>query len=103
MGLYQRRAEILRPTQNDRHFLLSLVYTPEQRAVLEFVAGITAPASIKYAQEKDLLGASVSPEMDYVQHVMPDKISLNLAHAAQANVWTDVKVILKTLARIAGR
>jgi len=26
MGLYQRRAEILRPTQNDRHFLLSLVY-----------------------------------------------------------------------------
>jgi lipopolysaccharide/colanic/teichoic acid biosynthesis glycosyltransferase len=78
-------------------------YTPEQRRVLDLVPGITDPASIKYALENDLLGKTSRPERGYVNHIMPDKIRMNLGYAARANRWTDLLVILKTLVRIAGR
>jgi lipopolysaccharide/colanic/teichoic acid biosynthesis glycosyltransferase len=77
------------------------LYTPEQRAVLDLVPGITDPASIKYALENDLLGESSQPESDYVNHIMPDKIRINLGYAAQADIWTDFRVVLATFSRIA--
>jgi lipopolysaccharide/colanic/teichoic acid biosynthesis glycosyltransferase len=76
-------------------------YTPEQRAVLDLVPGITDPASIKYAQENDLLGMSSNPESDYVNQIMPDKIRLNLGYAALADLWTDFRLVITTFARIA--
>jgi lipopolysaccharide/colanic/teichoic acid biosynthesis glycosyltransferase len=77
------------------------LYTPEQRTVLDLVPGITDPASIKYALENDLLGESSQPESDYVNKIMPDKITMNLGYAARANLWTDFRVVLTTFARIA--
>ena len=76
-------------------------YTPEQRAVLDLVPGMTDPASIKYALENDLLAKSSNPHSDYVNGIMPDKIRMNLEYAARANLWTDTRVILTTFARIA--
>jgi len=78
-----------------------MLYTPAQRAVLNLVPGITDPASIKYAQENDLLGTSSSPELDYVKQIMPDKIRLNLGYAALANLRTDFRLVLSTFGRIA--
>lgn len=77
------------------------LYTPAQRAVLNLQPGITDPASIKYALENDLLGASATPDSDYVNLIMPDKIRINLAYAARANLWTDFVTILRTIFRIA--
>ncbi len=77
-------------------------YTPKQQSVLKLRPGITDPASIKYAQENELLGASDNPEKFYVEYVMPEKIRLNLEYAARANLWTDFIIIIKTLLRIAG-
>jgi lipopolysaccharide/colanic/teichoic acid biosynthesis glycosyltransferase len=77
------------------------LYTSKQRTVLNLVPGITDPASIKYALENDLLGESSQPESDYVDHIMPDKIKMNLEYAARANLWTDFRVVLATFARIA--
>jgi lipopolysaccharide/colanic/teichoic acid biosynthesis glycosyltransferase len=79
------------------------LYTPEQRTVLDLVPGMTDPASIKYALESDLLGKSSRPESAYVNHIMPDKIRMNLGYAARANRWTDFNVILETMATIASR
>jgi lipopolysaccharide/colanic/teichoic acid biosynthesis glycosyltransferase len=79
------------------------LYTLEQSAVLNLAPGITDPASIKYAQESEVLGAAENPEASYVQHVMPDKIRLNLEYAAGANRWTDFLLVLKTLGRIVQR
>jgi lipopolysaccharide/colanic/teichoic acid biosynthesis glycosyltransferase len=77
------------------------LYTPEQRTVLDLVPGMTDPASIKYALENDLLAKSSNPHLDYVNGIMPDKIRVNLEYAARADLWTDVRVILTTCARIA--
>lgn len=73
------------------------LYTREQRAVLEIFPGITDPASIRYRRESELLAGSPDPEGTYIDQIMPTKIRLNLDYAAQATVWSDFKVILRTL------
>lgn len=80
------------------------MYTPEQRAVLEIMPGITDPASIKYRNENELLaaatdaeGMAVDPEYIYVHEIMPDKIKINLDYAARANVFSDFEIIIRTI------
>jgi len=77
-------------------------YTPEQRAVLALVPGITDPASLHYRGEERLLAAAADPERLYVEQVMPDKIRRNLEYARTATVLGDVAVVLRTLGLVAG-
>jgi lipopolysaccharide/colanic/teichoic acid biosynthesis glycosyltransferase len=76
------------------------LYTPEQRKVLDLVPGITDPASIKFANEAELLAEASNPEKFYIEHIMPTKIRLNMEYASHATLWSDILVILKTLVRI---
>jgi len=76
------------------------LYNPEQRKVLDLVPGITDPASIKFANEAELLAEASNPEKFYIEHIMPTKIRLNMEYASHATLWSDILVILKTLVRI---
>jgi lipopolysaccharide/colanic/teichoic acid biosynthesis glycosyltransferase len=76
------------------------LYAPEQRKVLDLVPGITDPASIKFANEAELLAEASDPEKFYIEHIMPTKIRLNMEYASHATLWSDILVILKTLVRI---
>jgi len=73
------------------------LYTEAQRTILALRPGITDLASIKYRNESDLLGAAENPDETYVQILLPDKIRINLAYAAEAGLWSDFLVILATL------
>src|SRR5262249_43446823 len=73
------------------------MYDDQQRRVLDLVPGITDPASIAYFNESEMLAQSSDPERTYVEEIMPDKIRMNLEYASQATLWTDVKVIVRTL------
>ena len=53
-----------------------------------------------YVAEAALLAAALDPERVYVSEIVPDKIRLNLAYAAHATVWTDVRVLLATLGQL---
>ena len=75
-------------------------YGLEQRRVLELVPGVTDEASIRYLDESAMLSAAADPEQMYVSEIIPEKIRLNLAYAAHATVWTDLRVILSTLRRL---
>jgi lipopolysaccharide/colanic/teichoic acid biosynthesis glycosyltransferase len=75
-------------------------YGLEQRRVLELVPGITDEASIRYLDESALLAAAADPEQVYVNEIIPEKIRLNLAYAAHATVWTDLRVIMATVRRL---
>lgn len=76
------------------------LYLPEQRRVLDLVPGITDPASIAYRHESDVLARAPDPERHYISVIMPEKIRLNLAYAAQATRWTDLRVVLDTLRQL---
>ena len=75
-------------------------YTEEQKHVLNLIPGITDVASIKDRNESELL-TTIYKNYDvdevYKFFIMPDKIHMNLAYAAKSTVFSDFKVIIKTL------
>lgn len=76
------------------------MYTPEQMRVLSVRPGITSLASIRYRNENDILAASDDPDRCYVEHVMPDKLSIDLEYVEQATLWNDIKLIFSTIKEI---
>ena len=76
------------------------LYTPAQRAVLELRPGITDPASVRFRDEERELASVSDPEAYYVDHVMPEKIRLNLEYAERAGILGDLGVILSTFRAI---
>jgi len=76
-------------------------YTAEERAVLRLTPGITDPASLRYRDESQELAASADPERTYIEHIVPEKIRLNLAYAAHATWLSDMGVIWATLRALA--
>ena len=77
------------------------MYTPEQLHVLDVRPGITDEASIQYRNENELLATADDPEQFYVHTVMPDKLRINLQYVQHHNLWTDIKLIFRTLLAIA--
>lgn len=73
------------------------LYTDEQRSILAQKPGITDPASIKYWCENELLDQSKNPERTYLEDIMPEKIRINAEYMLHANLWSDIKVVLKTI------
>lgn len=88
MGLVGPRPEVPR---------FVALYTGEQARVLALRPGITDAASITYRCENDVLTRCEDPEAFYIQHIMPNKIRINLDYAAKASLWGNLKVILATL------
>jgi lipopolysaccharide/colanic/teichoic acid biosynthesis glycosyltransferase len=88
MGLVGPRPEVPR---------FVALYTEEQAQVLLLRPGITDAASIMYRCENEVLRRSADPEAFYIENIMPNKLRVNLAYAAQATLWTHFKVILATL------
>ncbi len=73
------------------------LYTPQQRAVLELMPGITDPASMAYRNESDLLAQTEDPEQFYISEVMPEKIRINLDYAARRTFRSDLMILFKTV------
>jgi lipopolysaccharide/colanic/teichoic acid biosynthesis glycosyltransferase len=69
--------------------------------VLSVRPGLTDPSSIKYRDESDLLAASVDPEREYVERILPDKLAVSREYIARATMRSDLGVLFSTLARIA--
>jgi lipopolysaccharide/colanic/teichoic acid biosynthesis glycosyltransferase len=76
------------------------IYTPEQLEVLSVKPGITDYASIAYSNESELLALSPNPEKLYVEQILPTKLSLNLKYIQEQSIFTDFKIILKTILKI---
>jgi len=76
------------------------LYSAEQKRVLNVKPGITDLASIEYMDESELLAKSTDPERTYIEEIMPHKIEINLKYAANKNLYTNIKVILKTILKI---
>lgn len=77
------------------------LYTPQQRLVLAAKPGITSPASFQYRAEETLLDG-VDWEIIYQHDILPHKLAIDLAYLQQRTVWTDMGLILKTVAFVVG-
>jgi lipopolysaccharide/colanic/teichoic acid biosynthesis glycosyltransferase len=79
------------------------LYDQAQRRALDVLPGITDPASLRFVAEGELLAGAEDPEAAYVATVLPEKLRLSLDYAARASVRSDLGVVLRTLAAVAGR
>ena len=79
------------------------LYPAELRQrVLAVRPGITDPASLAYIDENALLAAAADPEREYVQVILPAKLRCAVDYAESATLWTDLRVLWRTLRRLAG-
>ena len=72
-------------------------YTKEQEAVLSVNPGITDYASLKFANECELLASSTNPEEFYVKIILPEKIKLNMHYIRNQNLIEYFKIIFFTI------
>jgi len=87
-------------------------YTTEQRKVLWFKPGITDLAALEFRNEEELLSGAADggpvgseavsrsakeTERVYVEYCLPKNIALSLAYGRRASLWTDSKLIARTI------
>lgn len=72
-------------------------YSENDLIILTVKPGITDYASIVYRDEAELLKETNNPEQFYIENIMPEKIKLNKKYINSHNLFTDFKIILKTI------
>lgn len=77
-------------------------YGPAERAVLRVRPGLTDPATLDGLDEAAVLAGFADPERAYVEVVLPRKLRRSRAYLVRRTVWTDLGVLARTAARIAG-
>jgi lipopolysaccharide/colanic/teichoic acid biosynthesis glycosyltransferase len=77
-----------------------LLYTAEEKGLLEVRPGITDWASILFRNEGEILRGSSDPHAAYREKIRPEKIRLGLEYVRRRSFMTDFKIILKTLKAI---
>jgi lipopolysaccharide/colanic/teichoic acid biosynthesis glycosyltransferase len=63
--------------------------------------GITDPASLTYSEEEKVLASSGNWEKNYTCTILPDKIALSLRYVEDRNIFTDMRLVLRTILKIA--
>ena len=71
----------------------------EDRKILNLRPGITGPASLKYANEEELLSHQENPEKYNNEVIFPDKVRINLDYYYNKNLILDLKIIFATIFR----
>ena len=71
----------------------------ESRLILNLRPGITGPASLKYANEEEMLAEIANPEEYNKNVIFPDKVRINLDYYHRQNIWLDLKIIFATIFR----
>jgi lipopolysaccharide/colanic/teichoic acid biosynthesis glycosyltransferase len=74
-----------------------LLYTDEEKRLLEVRPGITDWASIRFRNEGEILRGSADPHQAYREKIRPEKIRLGLEYVRSHSFMTDCKIIVNTL------
>ena len=71
----------------------------DDQTILSVRPGITGPASLKYANEEEILARQENPKEYNDEIIYPDKVRINLDYYYQSNLWIDIKIIFATIFR----
>jgi len=72
----------------------------ERKTILSTKPGMTDLASLWNFHESDVLKGSSDPEKTYQEKIRPEKIRLQLEYVKKRSFLLDLKIILKTIAKI---
>ena len=71
----------------------------KDRNVLKLRPGITGAASLKYANEEEILATQDNPQKYNDEVIFPDKVKVNLDYYENQSLWLDIKIIFATIFR----
>jgi len=71
--------------------------TGEERKILKLRPGITGPASMKYANEEEILAQQPDPVKYNDEVIYPDKVRINLEYLKRQSFFLDLKIIVFTV------
>jgi len=74
-----------------------LLYTPEEKRLLDVRPGITDWASIQFRNEGEILRGSADPHQAYREKIRPQKIQLGLEYVQRQSLSVDCRILLQTL------
>ncbi len=69
----------------------------EEKKILELRPGITGPATLKYADEEEILASVNDPQRYNDEIIWPDKVRINLDYYHNRTFFGDIAIILKTV------
>ena len=72
-------------------------YTDEMMATLLLEPGITGTASIFFKDEAKMLEIEPDAEKCYINHILPEKMRLNLDYLKDLSLWYDIKLMFQTV------
>ena len=67
------------------------------RLILKLRPGITGPASLKYANEEEILAMQKDPKAYNDKIIYPDKVRINIDYYNNQSIWLDIKIIFATI------
>lgn len=74
--------------------------TGDDREILQLKPGITGPASIKYANEEELLARQDDPVRYNDEVIYPDKVRINREYLRKRSFWGDLGWLVRTLFKV---
>ena len=77
-----------------------LLYTEDEKRLLDVRPGMTDWASIRFRNEGEILRGSADPHAAYRIKIRPEKIRLGLEYVDRRSFWIDCKIIVNTLKAI---
>lgn len=69
----------------------------EEKLILHLRPGITGPATLKYANEEEILAGVSDPQKYNEEVIWPDKVMINLEYFKSQSFIGDILIIFKTL------
>lgn len=72
------------------------MFPTEYAVILKERPGITDPASLAYRREDQIFSAS-RMEQQYVEEILPAKLTLSLDYQKQRNLWSDFRILFQTV------
>jgi lipopolysaccharide/colanic/teichoic acid biosynthesis glycosyltransferase len=69
----------------------------DDRLILNIKPGTTSPATMKYANEEEILANQEDPKQYNDQVIYPDKVRINKNCIKNWSFWLDIKIILYTI------
>ncbi len=68
-----------------------------QKAYFRIRPGLTSYAALVYVNVNEMLARSDDPEDTYRREIMPRKVDLNLKYLEEIGLWTDLRILFRTL------
>jgi lipopolysaccharide/colanic/teichoic acid biosynthesis glycosyltransferase len=72
-------------------------YTAQERTLLQVRPGLTDPASLRFANEAEILRGAPDPDRAYMELIHPEKMRLAQAYVANQSTWLDLQILARTV------